>query len=750
MAQGKQLQPRIRSKLRGLRAALHSRLLSEGIAWMIIAAVALVFLTLLLDYLLRLDKPLRVVTMAACLGYLLRLAWRQIVAPLRVPMDLPALALLVENRYRQMGDRLISALQLAGREEVLRIGMSQAMIDRMVDEAGRLAAELNFGAVVERTGLRRRVGIALATGMLLAGFAVWQADVMSLWFQRNILFADRDWPQDTYLRVLGADENGDFHILRGDSFELLVLAEEASDTPSRITIHARYPSIGWTEDEAELSTDGSRRYVKVYQAVTEPFEFYVAGGDDRRDKRKPHHVILIDPPALQKLAFGVHFPPHMVDKNIRKGPNEPDKRVDGTQGLLAVPVGSRIHVVAEANKDLRFAGVSIDGERVGILDIHKIGPASRGVTGYFQVTGENKPVSKMLRFDLVDGDGHPNRHGQQFVLQIQPDLTPTVSLKKYGVGTVVTPQATIPLWLHLRDDYGLDGLSLHLGIAGRKEQPKPVEVKTLRRGARELKLRSDGAGPEAHVPPVSLKPHGLVPGDSVTIHAAVIDNLPPEPNRTESGVLSFPVVRPEELFGQLIQRQKEVGRNIDNAIQEQVRAHGNTTDAAKLTAPDARSDMRRLLGGSGRRQAGVATECAKSAEALAEILGEMIYNELGQDDERRVLQENIILPLAEISKRSTAAASVLAGLSRLLEGDAADMDKVGTKAGEVAEIQAAMLADLRKIHELVAKVTGLQDVTRRWMLLLKGSRELLDEILNREEDKIRQMLQKDKKDGGKD
>lgn len=750
MAEGKQLQPRIRSKLRGLRVALHSRLLSEGIAWMIVAAVAMVFLTLLLDYLLRLDKPLRVATMAACLGYLSWLVWRHVVAPLRVPMDLPALALLVESRYRELGDRLISALQLAGREEVLRIGMSRDMIDRMVDEAGRLAGGLNFGAVVERANLRRRVGIALATGMLLAGFAFWQADVMALWFQRNILFADRDWPQETYLRVLGADENGDFHILRGDSFELTVTATEDSDTPSRITIHARYPSIGWTEDEAGLSTDGSRRYVKVYQAVTEPFEFYVTGGDDRRDKRQPHHVILIDPPALQKLDFSVHFPPHMVDRNVRKGPNEPDKRVDGTQGLLAVPVGSRVHVVAEANKDLRSAGVSIDDQRVAVLDIHKIGSADRRVTGHFQVTGENKAASKMLRFELVDSDGHPNRHGQQFVLQIQPDLAPTVSLKKYGVGTVVTPQATIPLWLHLRDDYGLDGLSVHLEIAGRKDQPKPVEVATLQRGARELKLRSDGASPATHVPPVSLKPQRLVAGDSVTIHAAVIDNLPRRPNRTESGVLSFPVVRPEELFGQLIQRQKEVGRNIDNAIQEQVRAHGNTTDAAKLTAPDARSDVRRLLGGSGRRQAGVATECAKSAEALAEILGEMIYNELGQDDERRALQEDIILPLAEISKRSTAAASVLAGLSRLLEDDAADVDKVRTKAGEVGEIQAAMLADLRKIHELVAKVTGLQDVTRRWMLLLKGSQDLLQEILTREEERIRQMLQKGKKDGGGD
>ena len=102
-----------------------------------LAVVGLVLVTLAFDYALRLDRTLRGVIMGGALAGVGWVVWRQILRPLRVPMDTGALALLVEGRFAQLGDRLISAIQFARGGSVEPLGMSDAMV---------AATNLDFGA----------------------------------------------------------------------------------------------------------------------------------------------------------------------------------------------------------------------------------------------------------------------------------------------------------------------------------------------------------------------------------------------------------------------------------------------------------------------------------------------------------------------------------------------------------------------------------------------------------------------------
>ena len=180
----------VRGKLTALRVALSTRLLLEGVAWTVAAVVALVFVTLAFDYFLRLERPLRVGIVSLAAAGVLVVIWRGLVMPLRVPMRAADLALLVERRFGQLGDRLISAIQFSGSEDAETLGISAAMMRRVAFEANELARPLRFGEVVERRGVFRTWSIAGCALSLLIGFGFWQGDILGLWFLRNILFTE--------------------------------------------------------------------------------------------------------------------------------------------------------------------------------------------------------------------------------------------------------------------------------------------------------------------------------------------------------------------------------------------------------------------------------------------------------------------------------------------------------------------------------------------------------------------------------
>lgn len=343
----------MRRRLAKLRVGLRFRLLGEGICWALVALVALVFVTLAFDYVLRLDRPQRAIVMAAAIGGVCYVIWRQLIVPLIVPMRETDLAMLIERRWGQLEDRFVSTLEFA-RSGVLAEGAeSTQMVAAMARQADQLVRSLDFREVVERRNLRRVFLIFACAGVLMAGFAVWQSDVMRLWLVRNVAFGSERWPQKTYLRVEGGP---DFSVLRGDDLAVVITAEtnpnNPSPPPASVLVHAMYPSLGRIDPQkVDATAEGARTYVKVFRGVTEPFEFYVTGGDDRLDKNRPHKVTVEDPPELRELTFTVEYPPYMRRRAEDFG---------GMLPILSAPVGSWVRISGEATKDLQAASMSLE------------------------------------------------------------------------------------------------------------------------------------------------------------------------------------------------------------------------------------------------------------------------------------------------------------------------------------------------------------------------------------------------------
>ncbi|HEY7327457.1 MAG TPA: hypothetical protein VH592_07455 [Gemmataceae bacterium] len=149
-----------------------------------------------------------------------------------------ALALVLERRYPDaLGDRLITAVELADPRKAAEIGYSPAMVQETIHEAAARVEQLKIKEVFDWQRLIRRgilISILVFGGYLVAGglFCATNAmqdrgfttagftqfhDVAGIWFERNILLHNVIWPRQAYLEYLDVPTfNGEYRIGRGD------------------------------------------------------------------------------------------------------------------------------------------------------------------------------------------------------------------------------------------------------------------------------------------------------------------------------------------------------------------------------------------------------------------------------------------------------------------------------------------------------------------------------------------------------
>ena len=815
MPHGDLLKPGVRGQLRSLKLKIESRLAGEGVAWLVLAAVAVVFVSLGLDYLLRLEKALRIVVMSGALAGLAYVAWRQLIWPLQVRMSDEDLALLVEKRFDKLSDRLISAIQF-GKETRRAPGTSAAMIDLVAAEANAMVAGLEFEKIVERRNLARLARLAFCAVVLLGGFGAWQSGAMALWFERNVLFQETPWPQNTYLEVITPKGLNDFYVLRGDDLTVQVqVAADSSSAPQFVVFHAEYPSVGSTEERVDANPDG-RTYTKVFQAVSEQFSFYVTGDDDKRDKANPHKVLLIDPPALKNVEYSVNYPHYM---------NRPASRYEPVKGIMAVPLGSEITFRAEATKELAAAKMLLDDREIGSVEIGvgagvgagvgsersiggkivkvdganvvvqtfargepgkeltvatdeatavtingneskvadlkpdlfvQVSPAEGtaakitatkdapecSLVGRLGLTGANQLVSHMLRFALTDSDGYSNRRGQQFMIQVQPDLAPIVELKTRGVGASVTPNAIIPLTVQLRDDYGVASatvclLQVHKAATQATEasQPasepasEPAPGETLDWGQKvsvepPLGGRKDFTGP--HIMDMGRlgKKKQASPGDIVAVVCEAVDTMDSPlggPNK-KTATRELKIVTPLDVQTDLWRRHMDVALEFSQALVTQATALEKTKaaiDEADQTVMG--MHVRESVSGQGA----VGIQAARAADQLQTIYEEMINNRVFDDAMQKRVADGEVEPLKALAPQIGSVSVTLNRAAAMLEKgnvDAQQMKRLLTQAADVQEQIYDKLTDILKTMneiggraELINQIMALQEIWRKVM-----------------------------------
>jgi hypothetical protein len=173
-----------------------------------------------------------------------------------------ALALVLERRYPKiLGDRLITAVELADPRKAAEAGYSPAMVQETIHEAAQRVEQLKIKEVFDWDRLIRRgilIGVLAFGGYLVAGgiFCTANAiqghgfttagftqfhDVAGIWFERNILLQNVIWPRRAHLEYLDAPSGGEYRIGRSDrgpTIRVRALKYVIAGAPSKTAVEA--------------------------------------------------------------------------------------------------------------------------------------------------------------------------------------------------------------------------------------------------------------------------------------------------------------------------------------------------------------------------------------------------------------------------------------------------------------------------------------------------------------------------------
>jgi hypothetical protein len=232
-------QRQVRHPLERLRGYIRAYVTAEGLAvfalyvmlwfWIGLLLDYGVFKTFTVDWVQELPWAFRAVVLVGLTAGLIAVVVLKVVLRLLREFRDSALALVLERRFPHLlGDRLITAVELADPRMADRYGYSQAMVDQTIRDA---AAQVDKVPIREAFNWRRlrRAGLwvlALTLGIYLlvgAGYCLWtraSADtfpvrfnnVAAIWFERNILLQDTIWPRRAHLELVNFPESGDLHI----------------------------------------------------------------------------------------------------------------------------------------------------------------------------------------------------------------------------------------------------------------------------------------------------------------------------------------------------------------------------------------------------------------------------------------------------------------------------------------------------------------------------------------------------------
>ncbi len=697
MSEQNAINPSIRQKLSRLQTLLRGRLLLEGLGWVVLAFCVALLAAFSLDYLLRLEEvPLRLMVMLVAVGGVLAVLVRTVILPQMVSMDADNLALLIERRYGVLSDRLISALQLARRTDHEKVGTSRAMIRRVGEELDGMIDKVRFEEVVETDRLRRVLIAALLLSASVVVLVAYNSNLFSIWFQRNVLLSESAYyPQRTYLVV---QDGPHFQVHNGQDRTVLVrVSDNSSFTPPVITLYRIYAPGEKPEETVIRYTpkkEGdpeSGAYVLEFKNVTEPFTFYVTGGDDEQDKRNPHEMSVLKTPELTDLAFDVFFPGYQ-DRQPAQETLNPSKGEN-----LAIPAGSEMIVRGATNLPIQRAWLYLNGWEVGMVEAltagQSPGPAedpagTRQVEFRTQLGRRNKPAYENVLSDLIlspggsdfcsaiaaavrapvtaaatssrtfggkhkivirveDLTGFP-KAVREHELQLELDAKPTFQEFLPGfeiaiVGDAVTQSVQVPFTVKVIDDYGLTDLQLQVRrgegpwgpfrIDGRQDQNFKAE--------HEEDLIADVA---------KLQP-ALKAGETVSFRAVAEDSLPEPyggPNRQVSNSVTFNILEKgklrDDLGNRISQRADVFQPTIDSqqaTINKLIEAHQEITGTSAISA-----QVRQQLADTARMQKSIHTNAQNFAEALDAIVSHMERNQIVDEEVQRFKAE-VVIPLKE-------------------------------------------------------------------------------------------------------
>jgi hypothetical protein len=749
-----QLAPVIRSTLDALRRRVRGYIWLEGLAEGALWLGVSFWISLAVDWFFEPSPFVRGVILTAAVLGLLAVFWFMIARRVLVPLSYSNLAMLLERRFPQFHDGLLTAVALC--DPASGADYNAHLLARTCRQAEGPVREVSFSRVFNRGPLRRRLGAAAALLLSVLGFALARPDLASVWARRAVLFSDELWPRSTRLVIEGFD-GGVARVARGSDLEITVKADLGMPVVPDV-VAVRYRSERGARKlmsrvgAADPDRDQYQEYSYTFRGVLTPIEFDVVGGDALLSGLK---IEVVENPTIVEMILDCEFPAYM-GRSLQSL---------AVTGPMQVPVGSRITVRARSNKDLVRVTVESALEEPPKPPV-QFRPHNEDRRSFQYAVG---PLvkDKTLLFTLFDTDGIRSREPVRLSLAAVEDQRPELAVQLRGIGAAVTPQASIPAVGRVGDDYGIARIWFEYTID--KQEPKIQPIASPPGNATEFTLKRA----------LDVRPLGLKPGGKLLLAVKAEDrcDLASRPNVGTSDRWLLDVVTPEQLRAMLQSRELVLRQRFEGVIKDVTDARDGlaridfsppaspTKPAAAGTgrmpvapvtakgaepgdAPDAQADRspQRLLAQRTLQAQWAQQNCRKEAhetaslaDSFADIREELVNNRIDTEELKLRLEGGIAKPLRRIAEE------MFPELDRRLDRLQADLadPAAGSEAQKaaVAQVDAILLA----MRQVLGRMIELEDFNEAVELLksiIQSEQKLRDETQKRHKEKLRELLEK--------
>ena len=453
------------------------------------------------------------------------------------------LARKVGQRFPQIGDRLLNALQLRR----LLDGNSEGYSSGLIKESLNQAEELTEGVELERTFPRRRVRLAVravagAGALSLIGVALFPG-------ASREAFDRLSHPKTVYKLPIPFSLSvtpGNTEVVSGSDV-MLEFRPEGPHPPESLVFSLKQEG---ERTALRLTPDSAGAFSHALTNLRSSIE-YSARAEERKIVRRwssvgtpVFRIEVIDRPVVQHIRLRLNYPEYS-----RMSP----RIQEGSVGEVAALKGTEVSVEVTASKALRDAALVFDDGRQPMT-----------------VKGERGSAAFVLRRDgsyrvsLTDRKGITNSEPVEYRLTALDDAYPHVKIVEPGTDVDLGEDMVVPLRIELEDDFGFERAAIryrvHLGGEMQNEGVSSEHVLPLAAKDRP------SITVDALFDVGSLE---LVPRDLVEYHAVVYDNdsvSGPKAGRSKSYFARFPTI--VELFGRIEAEQEDVTTELEEALQE--------------------------------------------------------------------------------------------------------------------------------------------------------------------------------------
>ena len=536
-----------------------------------------------------------------------------------------ALALVLERRFPQLDDRLITAIDLSDSPQATASPVSSALTQRTLADAASSLRNLDLGKVFYPRPLRKVLTVAAVLLMSVVAFSAIHASGVQRWYNAFVLGQEGYWEpyRQSLMTVHVVAQPGDrvrqfddalvYKHPRGSDLTLVATSPEGKLVPERVSLSYRaYASGGTARGSVTMTRTGDREFRQSLSRVIENHDLWVSGGDFINPR--PYRIQVVDLPKIDALQLVCDYPTYTGMDSLEDQP----VAIVGTQASL--PMETKFWLEAKLNKPIRAAWIRTKAFEIETRAQDPGGsqspprpPRTLTILPGEMTRGETVPlpgegpwissdgltlrvpleVTAKAATSLVEiAEGKRSLAADEFIplpsdatLQIsmedidevispEPipltiagivDREPVVEAKLAGVGSAITRTASVPLVGRITDDYGVARAEFGVKVDEAPEfTVRPISQPP--RGEKEFVLKGaeDDRSERFNVLNLDLREGQKF---ALTLFGQDADAIN-GPHRAHGEVYSFSIVSPEDLLARLYDKELNLRLRFEQIIEE--------------------------------------------------------------------------------------------------------------------------------------------------------------------------------------